>query len=70
MEVHVGSLGFKILPEIFSVADSLFADGKEMGKDEGSRRCDGKTNRSERLRMRDPLVTCATRADAEFGVGR
>ena len=27
---------------------------KEMGKDEGSRRGDGKTKPSERLRMRDP----------------
>ena len=40
MEVDVRSLGFKILPEMVRVADSLYADvkrHKEMGKDEGSR---------------------------------
>ena len=39
MEVDVRSLGFKILPEMVRVADSLYADvkrHKEMGKDEGS----------------------------------
>ena len=57
MEVDVGSLGFKILPEMVRVADSLYADVKrheEMGKDEGSWRGDGKTKPTERLRMRDP----------------
>ena len=36
MEVDVRSLGFKILPEMVRVADSLYADvkrHKEMGKD-------------------------------------
>ena len=39
MEVDVGSLGFKIFPEMVRAADSLYADvkrHKEMGKDEGS----------------------------------
>ena len=56
-KVVVGSLGFKILPEMVRVADSLYTDvkrHKEMGKDEGSRSGDGKTKPSERLRMRDP----------------
>ena len=57
VEVDVGSLGFKILPERVRVADSLFADVKsyqEMGKDEGSRSGNGMTKLSEGLCMRDP----------------
>ena len=57
MELDVGNLGFKILSEMVRVADNLYAEvkrHKERGKDEGSRRDDGKTKLGERLRMRDP----------------
>ena len=35
MEVDVGSLGFKILPEMVRVADSLYADVKRQGDGKG-----------------------------------